>query len=495
MTEPVVVGPTPSAALKKFAAMIEKLQAFASHHKLIEGYYEGTKNIPMTQGSIPPTMQHIRTVVGWPATAVDVLEERIDFRGWDADKKLGLQEAYENNALESESGMNHLDTLLHGCGFVTIGKGDDDEPKALITVESPQNLTGVWDARKRRLSVAGLRRYDADGKFTMGTLYEADRTVYYRRLTEHDRWAIESIDDHRLGRVPVVRFSNRGRAGRREGRSEITRAVRSYTDMGVRTLLGMEVNREFFQAPQRYVLGAKENAFVDEAGNPIPQWKAIMGRIWGLERDEEWVDEHGGEGMPQVGQFDAVTPGPYLDQIRGLAQLFSAEVAIPPTYLGFATDQAASADAIRALESRLVKRGERRQTSWTAPWVEVGQLTAQFMTASGSRPGTLPPRSDVQALWGDPATPTRSADADRAVKLVGANIIPADSSVTRDMVGLTPGQQKRLERDMNKKAFLDVLRGGGVIGAPGTADGAGQAVGGNAPAAVANSNGNQPQQQ
>lgn len=487
MTTAIGVDANTSVSLGKFQQQADKLKNFGPTHKLMEDYYEGTIEVPKLGIAIPPVLSQIETVVGWPATAVDVLEERLDFYGWDDDKKLGLQEVYENNALESESGMNHTDTLLHGCGFVTVSKGRKDEPEVLVTIESPQNMTGSWDMRKRRLAVAAQRVYDENGKFTQGVLYEENRTVYYRRLSEQSRWAIEDVDNHRLGRVPVVRFSNRGRAGRRNGRSEITRAVRAYTDMAVRTLLGMEVNREFFSAPQRYVLGAKENAFVDEAGNPIPGWKAIMGNLWGLERDEEWAEEHGGEGMPQVGQFDPARPGPYSDQLLVLGQMFSAEAAIPTTYLGFATDQAASADAIRALEARLVKRAERRQTAWNAPWTEVAQLAVQVRTRS------LPSRSDIQVLWGDPATPTRSADADRAVKLVGAGIVPADSSVTRDMVGLTPGQQKRLERDANKQAFLDVLRGGGV--ATGTPNGTGQVPTRNAPAPVANSNGNQPQQQ
>jgi hypothetical protein len=473
-------GATTSVALKTYDKLMAQLNGLGPFHKLMEGYYEGLKDVPKLNISMPPVLQHLETVVGWPGTAIDVLEERVEFQGWDDEDKYGLMETYEDNQLASELSMNHTDSFLMGQGFVHISAGAKGEPDVLVTVETPQNLTGVWDQRKRRLSVAAQRIFDEEGKFTRGALYEEDRTVYYRRTSETSRWAIEHVDTHRLGRVPIVRFANRGRAGRREGRSEITRAVRAYTDMAVRTLLGMEVNREFFSAPQRYVLGAKENAFVDEAGQPIPGWKAIMGSVWGLERDEDWVEEHGGEGMPVVGEFKPAPPGPYLEQIRGLGQLFSAEVGIPPTYLGFASEQAPSADAIRALEARLVKRAERRQLAWASGYVEVGQLIAQI------KKRTLPPRSDIQTLWGDPAIPTRSADADRAVKLVGAGIVPPDSGVTREMVGLSPAQQKRLERDKNKQAFMDVLRGG--VNAGGDANGAGQGQGTNARQPVAGSN-------
>src|SRR2546430_15415250 len=35
------------------------------------------------------------------------------------------------------------------------------------------------------------------------------------------------------------------------------------SDAGCRTLLGLEVAREFYSAPQRYILGASEEAFQD----------------------------------------------------------------------------------------------------------------------------------------------------------------------------------------------------------------------------------------
>lgn len=50
-------------------------------------------------------------------------------------------------------------------------------------------------------------------------------------------------------------------------------------------------------------------------------------------------------------------------------------------------------------------------------------------------------------LWRDPATPTKAAMADAAVKLVGAGVAPPRSSVVYDMLGMSPTDQKRLETD------------------------------------------------
>lgn len=440
------------ATLKSLETSLARYHDF---HVLLEAYYEGTVEVPKLGISIPPVLNRINLVCGWPSTVVDVLEERLDWLGWDDDGKFGLEQVYDDNQLSFESSLIHIDTLMFGISYAQVSTGFDDEPPNLITAETAKKTTGIWNRRKRELDMAFTKDYDEEGKYTIKTLYERDRTVYYRRKDEHSPWRVVKTDPHKLGKVPIVRFINRGRAGRPEGKSEITRAVRIYTDIAVRTLLGMEVNREFFQSPQRYVLGAREQAFTDQAGNPIPGWRAILGSLWNLERDEDWANDHqGSDGLPKVGQFPANPPGPFLEQIRGLSLMLAAEAAIPPTYLGFVTENPPSSDAIRALESRLVKRAERRQTAWDPSWLDIARLCARM---DGKKE---PSRSDVQILWRDPATPTKAADADRAVKLTGAGILPVDSSVTYDMVGLSPREQKRLERDKMRAAFRDVIAGG-----------------------------------
>ena len=53
----------------------------------------------------------------------------------------------------------------------------------------------------------------------------------------------------------------------------------------------------------------------------------------------------------------------------------------------------------------------------------------------------------ISCAWRDPSTPTEAASADAATKLVAAGILPPDSPVTWDRVGLTQAQQRRLEAD------------------------------------------------
>lgn len=439
-----------------YVTLINGLSKHSLANRMAERYYEGEQKVPLLNIAMPQVMNGVKCVVGWPATTVDVLHERIDWYGWDTPTNFELQDVYAENRLGLESQLGHLDTLMFGTGYVTLGKGDtsEGEPKTLINVEDANTCIGRYNARTRRYDVVAKKVFDSSGNWTRGVLYEKNSTTYLVRSSDTSPWRIDWTDPHNLGQVPVFGLPNRPRGSRRQGKSEITKAVRSYTNMAVRTLLGMEVNREFFSAPQRYALGAKEDAFTDEHGNPIPGWRAIMGSVWNMERDEEWVEDHpGSDGLPKIGEFTPNPPGPYIQQIEGLSKMFASEVGIPPSYLGFVSDSAPSADSIRALEARLVKRAERRISVWDVEWQGVGQLATYLQT------GEQPPLSEITTEWADPAVPARGADTDRAVKLVQAQILPAESSVTQEMVGLTPAQRKRLERDQSRAMIRDLIRG------------------------------------
>ncbi len=325
-----------------------------------------------------------------------------------------------------------------------------------MTPHSPKATTADWDSRTRRVKHA-LTAVTENGQVVEATLYLPDETVTAELVTG-GRWAVVDRDQHNLGRVPVVMMPNRVRGSREYGRSEITHAIRYYTDAATRTMLGLEINREVYNSPQRYVLGATDEMFKDATGTTITPWQAIMGRVWAVPEDEDG-------NQPQVGQFQPASPAPYLDQVRGYAQLLAAEAGIPASYLGFQTDNPASADAIRAGEARLVKRAERRQGVFGRAWHEVGRLA--LLVRDGDVPADYD--SAVSERWRDAATPTRAAAADEALKLTSGDnpILPAHSTVTYDRIGLTPAEQRQVESDRRReqgRAVLDGLIANGDAG-------------------------------
>lgn len=411
-------------------------------------FYDGSRVVRDLGISTPPSMRDLRVVAGWPGTVVDVLEERIDWLGWsgaDGDD-YGLSEMYAANELDVESGMVHLDALIFGLSFVAVGSGRDGEPSPLVTPMPPTATTGEWDGRARRLSSA-LSVISGPSGPTEVTLYGPDSTATFS--LDGGMWRTVDRDEHRLGRVPVVLVPNRARGSRQVGRSEITRAVRYYTEAAGRTLRGLETNREFYNAPQRVGLNIAEEMFQDPTGQAVSQWTAIQGRMLMIPPSDD-PDLP----SPDVKQFNPSSPAPYVDQVRGYATLLAAEAGIPSAYLGFQTDNPASADAIRAGEARLVKRAERRQGTFGRAWREVGRLALLI------RDGSIPADYDatVVAKWRDPSTPTRAAAADEAAKLVGAGILPPDSSVTMDRIGLSPSEQSAVASERRRSMVSGLLQ-------------------------------------
>jgi hypothetical protein len=418
--------------------LLKKLKMHDSKNSELERYYEGKNRLKDLGISIPPTLRLVDSVVGWAGTAVDVLEERLDLEGYIGDD-FGLNDIFRANSLDLESSLGHKDALVFGTSFVVVNSGSNGEPDPLITIESPKKMTGFYDMRTRRLSAALLVNRDEKNLPTTGSLYLPDETVFLEFMSSKPFEVARDV--HNRGRVAVAPLINNPRAGDPEGRSEITRAVRSISDSGVRTMLGAEIAREFYSAPQRYVMGAKEDMFLDSDGNPLNPWSVIQGRVLGVPyNDDDNV-------MPSVGQFQANSPQPYIDQVRMLAQMMAAETAIPASYYGFQTDNPSSADAIRQMEARLVKRAERRQGQFGRTWTEVAKLAVLV------RDGELPDGIDnVRPIWRDASTPTRAAAADEAVKLIQAGVFTADSEVVYNRIGLSDSDKQVLKSEKQANA-------------------------------------------
>jgi hypothetical protein len=214
----------------------------------------------------------------------------------------------------------------------------------------------------------------------------------------------------------------------------------------MRTLLGAEVAREFYSSPQRFILGADEAIFQDSDGNPLNPWSVIQGRVLGVPYNED------GGVMPQVGQFSSNSPAPYFEQIRQYAQMIAAETAIPASYLGFQTDNPSSADAIRQMESRLVKRAERRQRQFGRTWSEVAKLSLLV------RDGVIPEEANnIRPIWRDASTPTRAAAADEAVKLISVGVLTPDSEITYNRLGFTDADKQQIGLEKSAIASSNLI--------------------------------------
>lgn len=260
------------------AKMLDNLTGFQPANTMHEKYYDGSYSQQLLTISTPPNAARLlKTICGWAGTSVDVLEERLDFVGFTDDDLITV---FDDNALDEESGQVHLDALIFGIGFVSVTTGADGEPETLIRGHDAKNTTGLLNHRTRMFDAA-LTREVKQGETVGVELWLPDQIVVARRDKDGEPWEVIDRQYHRLGAVPIVPFINRARTGDRGGKSEVTAPLRAYTDSAVRTLISMDVNREFFSVPQRYALGFNQEDFVGPFGENKSQWDIITGRCGG----------------------------------------------------------------------------------------------------------------------------------------------------------------------------------------------------------------------
>jgi hypothetical protein len=439
----VTVSETELETLRVLQNGITKLRGT---YERLNGYYEGQQRLEVLGLAVPPALQEFTTIVNWPRLVVDAVDERLDVEGFrypqseDADDD--LWRVWQANDLDEESQLAHVDAMVFGRSFVCVGTNENDDRTPIVTVESPQEMEALVDPRTRKV-VAALRLYGektsgrATGQPQKATLYLPNSTLWLER--SRGRWTEErERDDHGLGVVPVVPLVNRSRTAQRGGVSEMADSM-GLTDACARALTNAQVAAEALAVPQRGVLGASKGDFVDANGQPLTVWETYFGAVWALENPNA-----------KTFQFDAAQLSNFETIVNLYARLVASMHGLPPHYLGFTTDNPASADAIRSAESRLVKRAERKQRAWSGSWEEVMRLVLRFQSAE----------EDVNArrletLWRDPSTPTKAQAADATVKLVQANVLPREAAW--EDLGYSAERRKRLAQQFQQQTDAGLL--------------------------------------
>jgi hypothetical protein len=425
--------------------------------KLLDSYYEGEQPLSYLAPELQAEMdERIRQVViNWPQLVADSIEERLDVEGFrfpdEAEADEELWRIWQANRLDAKSHQGHLDALVMRRCYVIVGSREDDPSTPLITVESPLDVYAEHDPRTGQVAAAVKRwceEYEGQSPVDHATLYLPESTSWWTK-DRSGEWVEDVGDDgesvrdaHGLGEVPVVPLANRARLKCPGGVSEL-KAVISISDAACKVATDMMVSAEYHATPRRVAFGFGEEDFVDEKGRRVSAFSRVIGRIWATEKNRK-------EDGADVVQFSEADLKNFHDTINQLARLVASLAGLPPHFLGYATENPASADAIRSSESRLVKRAERKQRDWGEAWEQVMRLALRF------RDGDWDPRVlSLETIWRDASTPTIAQKADAAVKLHTAKIVPLRQ--TREDMGYTQAQIKRMEEE-DEAAAEDAMK-------------------------------------
>jgi len=421
-----------------------ELQSARTIFDLADRYYAGEQLLEQLGLAIPPNLTRFTVIANWPRVVVDARADRLDVKGFrisrDSDSgDAALWALWQDNDLDELDLMARLDYQIYGRSYHCIGLHEDDKTRPLITIESPRQIITDRDPRTGKIRAA-LRLYDPkNGSDSRATLYLPNSTTWLT-LDERGQWALDGeLNEHDLGTVPVVP-SFRARRSTipawmtnvpLQGTSAMADVI-PIADAAARNLTNAQIAQETHAVPQRWVVGASKGDFVDKDGNPLPVWASYFGAIWAS-----------GNEKAKVGQLDSTDMSNFERMTDHYARIASGVSGLPPNYFGLAADDAASADAIRSREARLVKSCERDQVALGNAREKVLQI-AVMMSDGKDAAKEL---TGMECLWYDAGTPTYASRVDAVVKQYtatdpsGRSLLPVEMAY--EELGWSPQKIKR----------------------------------------------------
>jgi len=210
----------------------------------------------------------------------------------------------------------------------------------------------------------------------------------------------------------------------------------------------MEIAREFYSVPHRYLLGAQESDFFDDQGNPKAAVDMVMSKMLAIQRDENG-------NLPEIGQFAAMDPSVFTKIIDKYGTLMATETGFPMDYFGVTTSaNPASADAIRSAQDGLNRAGRRVQRQASAPLRQVQGLVWRFAHDGDALPDGF---SQLEVDWSPVETPTPSATAQAMQLQKQAGFVTADSRVALRRLGYSPNEIDELLEDQKNNAADELV--------------------------------------
>ena len=325
-------------------------------------WYEQKAQVVDLGISTPEGLEWLSIISGWCTKAVDNLADRLQFDGFEDDVFDFLTMFNQNNPdILYDDAI--LSALITSCSFVLVTRGEEDAEgnrKIRFQVIDGGNATGVIDDYTKLLT-EGYAVLDRDdkGNVTREAYCTPGRTEIYESGSK-EPVAIETFNSRFCALVPII---YRPDAKRPFGHSRISRACMDYSKGAMRTLKRMEISAEFYSFPQKYITGLSSDA------EKMDKWQATMSAMMSFTKDEEGDS-------PTVGQFQAATMSPHIEQIKGYASMFAGETGLSLDDLGFVTSNPSSAESIKASHEGLRLTATKAQRCFGVGFKNVGYIGA-----------------------------------------------------------------------------------------------------------------------
>lgn len=398
-------------------ALQKKLNRVKNKNNNKKKYYNQKNKVKDLGINTPADLQGFTVVLGWATKAVDVLAERIKWKGFYnpevADASLDettswLNNLYNDNNFEAEQRKAIKNALTTGIGFMSASRGDVEagDPEVVWISEESNTITIDYDLRSRKIKAAFKVISDAvTHKPAYGILWLPDVTIQLQRVK--NKWIEIERDEHNSGVVPVVPIFNNSDSENPYGRSEITPAVMDLSDSAMRRLVNVEVNSEYYAKPYRWAINLSDDDLNGMRENGASIIDTTAGDIvvipTNLEHPERQAD---------IKELGANDPSNVMNLIEPLARLVAREIGVPPSYMGFDSVNPSSVDAINAADDAIIKRADDRIVELRRTYKSLANIS--MIVAGKSKPDNW---NAIDTIFEKTETMTPSASADRFSKL------------------------------------------------------------------------------
>lgn len=436
--------------------LVEVYNAVRPRNDLLDLYYESEQRTPSIGIDNIPDSVDPGVRCDWARKAVTSVSERVRMDGF------VFNSGYEDATLDAIADANHVSDefnrhvaseLTHGCMFATVQRQGSS---ATVRMHSADTSAALWDTAAGRIGagivLADTARYDWSTEPVPSQLnmHLPGRVVVLRR-TGPATWDAETL------RTPIDRpmmeaFTFRATGTKPFGETRITRTVRYLVDEVERTLRYMAVSSAFYATPQRYLMGLTDEQYDAMVGK---KWKTLIGSILLTTRDEN-------DNVPEVGQFSATSPQPYIDAIMAYGKLFSGATGVPLNSLGIVQDNPSSAEAIDSQREDVCVAAEDCIESNRVSMRNVA-LMAMAVAENTTMDALTDEQRSVMPHFKSPRTPSLASTADAMVKI--ASVLDGFSQTREFLTGMgfeaaeVESIRSQLDATANQRALLSIMGG------------------------------------
>lgn len=388
----------------------------------------------------------------WTALVVDAVAERLKINGFrigdDTSNDAVMWDIWQRNAMDAESQIGIVDSLIGSESFVLIWSDPNEPGKAELTVESALQMIVDTEpgSRRKRRAAWKVYRDDFTGKL-FGVLYKpealykyessnpvdetrsvsSDTTRWVRREVRSEPWPLPNP----LKAVPVVPLRNRPRL-LKTGQSEIASVI-PIQDVCNKVLADAVLASEFQSFRQRWATGM--DIPVDPDTNaPVEPFKSAVDRLW-IAEDEKTT----------FGEFGETSLDGYVKLIELAVQHIASQSRTPPHYF-YLKGNLPSGESIKSAETGLVAKAREKMLFYGEDLEEVCRLSllveGEDDRAEAAQAG--------ETIWADPEYRSEGEHVDAVLKMKTLGI---PEEMLWEELGFTQEQIARAKEIKRKNAL------------------------------------------